>query len=934
MKNKFYILLLVILSSFSQVAYCQFGLDFQPTDSLIKIGRLDNGMMYYLQNNPKSKGLANFYIVHNVGAMQEDSIQNGLAHFLEHMAFNGTENLPGKMMLEYFQSIGVKFGADINASTGQDNTKYMIKNVPIYRQGVIDTALLVMKDWSGGVSLLDAEIDNERGVILEEIRTNNTLSRRMNAGVLKYLYNGTKYYTHDVFGPEENIQNFKYQTIKDFYHKWYRPNLQAIVVTGDIDVDKMESDIIRILGSIPATTETEKKKIVVIPSFKEEVAGVVTDKENKTSSALIVSVSQAAPYLIRDTEKYGMIMLARNIVSTIMTERYKDIAKGIDAPFLTATFGAQEYTAYNEMVACQVTTQNGKLAIGVEAAMKEVNRLFKYGVTEDEVERVIINFKSAIKESYDNRFHVTNDDLAQVLISKFVNGTSAMSPEDEYKFYTKLLDKYDAELLTKMLTAMFPIKNMAVVGMTPDDAKFIPSEEELLNAYLTGKTATVEPPKGDKVDRQLIVNEPKSVSIKKEYTDELGSKVWELKNGATVIIKPTEFVSNQIVLKANGYGGLNMISDDKLISANLLETMLGVAGLGKFNSSDLTKALTGKSVRFNRTISSYTHDLSGVSIKEDIETLMQLIHLSYTDQRLGQEEFDYLIRNYKNKIHGIEDTPSYKFNKESNKIKYGENYRLRTTDNTTIEEVNLEDMQYAYDKLFDGVGGMTFIFIGTIDEEKIKPLVEKYIASLPKGKKKHTKTTGVNPLKGKINRYLPIEQESPKTSYTAYLHSDDIKEVAISDNLKSKLFEEVLTARYTKSIREEMGATYGVKCDVGITRIPTKRLSLSIKFDTNEEKLYDAQPEVLRQIKLIADGDDVSKEMEVARTNIAKNYMKSINTSNNLWASIIMNYHLYGEDMAKDYLKQLSEITSQDINDMAKKLIDGGNIIEITMFPK
>lgn len=933
MRKNFFLLLFLVCLGISQVAYSQAPTPI-PADPAVRMGTLANGLRYYIQKNEKPKGLADFYIVHNVGAMQEDDDQNGLAHFLEHMAFNGTVNLPGKMLLDYFQANGVKFGADINAMTGQDNTQYMVMNVPTKRQGLIDTALLVMKDWSGGVALLGEEIDNERGVILEEKRTGNTAQRRIQMGYLNLVLRDTKYVTHDVIGPEEILKTFSYQTIRDYYHKWYRPDLQCVVVTGDFDIDMMEAKLKEVVGSVPAHENPTPKEEIIVPSFEEDFAAIVTEKENKSTSALIVSINPALPKQLKNTDAFYVIAYARAIIRAVVNERLSEVSKQADAPFMGASFNVQSYPANNEIIMMQVATQNGKVTAGIEALMKEINRLYKYGVTESEVERIVLNYKQGAQQAYDNRAEITNKQLGESLINNYLTNSAIPSPEVDYKITMNVLNSINADLVNQMMPQILHLGHQAVIAITPEQDEFIPTKESLMAAYNDGKNAKVEAPISEKIDRPLIEKEPVAVAISKESKDIFGSTVWKLKNGATVIVKPTDFVADQILMSASGNGGTNMVADDKFFSSQLLPSMLKMSGLGTFTSSDLRKVMAGKRANIGKGISNYTHSLSGSTIKNDIETFMQLLHLSYTDQPLRQEEYDLMMRNMKANLHGVETTPDFQFGKKLRDLTYKtKSVRIEQLTEDKLELVSLEDIQSVHDLIFDGVGGMTFTFVGTIEPETLKPLVEKYIASLPKGGKKHQKPTGVEVNKGKINEYVPIKQEAPKSTYTAMLYTEKIKDTSVKANLIATLLNEVLTVKYTHSIREEMGATYGVGNEVSISKTPKKRAAINIQFDTNEEKLKIAQPQVLKEIELIANGEDVTTELDIARKNLIKNYEKSIETSNQLWSSIVTRYNKDKTNFSVEYPKALNEITSADLSKLAKTILDAGNMIEITMIP-
>lgn len=905
-----------------------------PLDPALRTGTLPNGMKYYIYKNEKPKGLVDFYIVHNVGAIQEDDHQNGLAHFLEHMAFNGTKMLPGKMMLDYFQANGVEFGRDINAQTGMDETQYMIMNVPTVREGIIDTAIMAIADWSGGVALQNEEIDNERGVILEEKRTGENASRRMQEQFLKVLFNGTRYAERNVIGTEEILKNFKYDDIKDFYKKWYRPDLQAVIIVGDIDVDAIEAKVIKTMGAIPAQSNPTPKEDIIINKFEKDFTCIVKDKENTSTSAMVISISEKLPKEFNNTPVSIVNDIISSAVSIAIGERFTEISKQADAPFLGASFSKQSLTPLNDVIACNVSTTEGNIAVGIEAAMKEVNRLLKYGVTDDEVERFKTNLMKSIQVGYDNRADRRSGSIAAELINHYTENTPVLTPEMKYELYKSMVEQISAETINQMIPKIFDISPSVIITLTPDKEGAIPTEESLLTAFYNGKNATVEAPKQDKIDRPLVEKQPKAVKISKTSKDELGNTVWVLKNGAKVVVKSTDFRADQIMFSGSRDGGMNMISADKLMSANVLPNLMKMSGLGTFNSTELSKVLAGKTAGVNKSIGSYNHSVSGNCVKSDIKTMFELLYLSYTAQPLLEKDYDLMMKMINNSLENVETQPDYIFQEKCNKVLYGDDPRIITFNKETIKKVNLADIRAIHDSTFDGVDGMTFVFVGSIDESILKPLVEQYIGSLPKGKKKNENPTSTKLVTGHVSETFPIKLETPKVGYNAIFYTDEIKDMSVKNSVIASMLGDILNVKYTKSIREEMGATYGVNATVKATRKPTTRFSIDVNFDTAEDKLPTAGPQVKKEIELIANGASIKEELEISRGALVKNYEKAINTSNQLWMSYIINFHKYGVNYPKDYLNAINATTEKDIQEMAKKILASGNEIELIMVPQ
>lgn len=899
-----------------------------PVDEAARIGTLDNGMRYYIYKNDKPSKLANFYIVHNVGAIQEEDHQNGLAHFLEHMAFNGTTNLPGKMMLNYMQKNGMEFGRDINAMTGVNTTQYMLLNVPVTNAGLVDTVLMTIADWSGGVALEPSEIDAERGVILEEKRTGDTAQRRIQTQMMNHMFHGTKYTERDVIGTEDIIMNFPYQDIRDFYHKWYRPDLQAVVIVGDIDVDAMEEKVKSLMGALPVAINPAPKESYVVEPYAEDYAVVITDKENHSTSANMMSILPKMDEAFNDTYEAMYIRIARGIVANIAKERFADIARQPNAPFLGASYGVQSISPFNDVLSTSVYTNNGALEEGIAAVTSEVKKLNMYGITEDELARVVTGYMTGIQRSYDNRADRKTETIAEMLIYNYTDNSPILSAEMEYEVLKGLLTNLTAEGINKMMPMLFPEGATCIAAVTPEREGETITVEAVMSAYTKGMTATVEAPVANKIDRPLIEKEPKSVKIKKETKDELGNTVWTLKNGAKVVVRPTNFRADEVIFTATAEGGYNYVSDEDYVNVPLVSNMLDQSGLGTFTTSDLSKVLAGNTASVGKNISVTAHGLSGNAAKQDLETLLQLVYLSVTAQRLDSDTYEMLMQAYAGRMRGIESTPDYIFQEKLNESLYANHPRVQQLNAERLANISLDKVKSVHDKIFNGVDGMTFVIVGAVELEVLKPLVEKYIASLPKGKKLKGSTYSIDIKEGDISETIAVKQENPITTYSVSYYTDEVSDISVRQQLIARFLAEVLTVKYTHSIREEMGATYGVSTNVSVGRVPA-RVSIDIAFDTNDEKLIIAQPQVLKELSDIAEGADISEELEMSRGVMLKNYNKSISSNNSLWASWITQYYRYGDNSFKEYIEALNTITTSEIQSMAKHVLETGNTVEV-----
>ena len=546
-----------------------------PMDKEIRQGVLSNGLTYYIRHNEKPKGMAEFYIVHDVGAIQEDDNQQGLAHFLEHMAFNGTKNFPGKSMIEYLEKVGVKFGANLNAFTSWDLTQYYMTDVPVAREGVVDSTLMVLHDWSHFITLDPKEIDSERGVIQEELRTRDGASWRAQIKMLKALGKGTLYAERNLIGYLDGLAGFTYDDLRQFYDKWYRPDYQAVVVVGDIDVDEIEKKIATIMADIPApAADAAQKEVIVIPDNDEPIVSINVDPEMQQSNLMMFYKSQAMPKQMNNTITYEMISILKSYISSMINERLSDIARKPNAPFISAGFSpASSFGICSTLEVSQgrVMTQDGKLMEGYKALLVEMERMRRYGFTESEYERAKNNMNSALDNQYQSRDDREHSHFAERCIDNFREGTPLYDIETEYQLDKQLTEAITLESINQAVKQMYdPLKNLVIVVNSPKkDGVAVPTETELVEALKAAVTAEVEAFKDNVVKEPLIEDESKlkGSPVKKEaFNEAMGTTEWTLANGVKVVIKQTPYEADAIYLEAVSDGGAAIFADEDFYS--------------------------------------------------------------------------------------------------------------------------------------------------------------------------------------------------------------------------------------------------------------------------------------------------------------------------------------------------------------------------------
>lgn len=927
------LLLIVALA----VAYVggMFAQNVIPSDPDVRQGVLDNGLTYYIRHNAKPEKQAEFFIFHNVGAIQEEDSQQGLAHFLEHMAFNGTKNFPDNSLIGWLESIGVKFGANLNAGTGVELTVYMMQNVPLLRESIIDSALLILHDWSHFITLDPQEIDNERGVIVEELRTGNTARQRTSEKAAKYLYGDTRYAERNIIGTDEGLRTFSHKELRDFYHRWYRPDLQAVIAVGDFDVDEMEAKIKKVMADIPPVENPEPKDYIVIPANDEPVTGVITDPELTGTSVNIYVKRPAIPQEYNNTFDVAILNMLDTYIATIANERLNDIAQKPGAPFISARLSNTNMTVSTDAVQLTANAREGEQLEALEALYTEMEKMARFGFSEAEFERAKTQLKRRVQQHYDGRDDRRNNDFVWTYIMNFMKNTPMPSAETEYEMDNMILDNVGLDDLNGFVKVrLTPNNQIALVYMPEKEGLAIPAAGQVEAVIAKVRSAELEANVEEVAVQPLIPagTKLKGSKVKKTETDKFGATVWTLKNGIKVVVKPTDFKADQILMKAASGGGTSVLADDDVLTADHLAAYIQQAGVGNFSASELRKQLTGKMASVRPTIGSYSNGMSGSASVKDLETMMQLTYLYFTDPRFDRADFDVMIDRMKAQYANIVSNPMFRLQDELTNTVFGNNPRRQILKPETIDNIDFNRMSAIYDTLFGNADDFTFTFVGNIDMDTFKPLVEKYLGSLPKTKKKFTwKDDGVRMAQGKVENRFTTPMQAPKSTVVYVMNGP--MEYSLENDLAMSTFSQILDMRYTQSIREEKGGTYGVGVGGEVSYAPKQEYMLQIFFDTDPAMADELMEIVVEEIqKIAAEGaraDDLAKVKEY----YAKQYPDNIK-QNNYWLGVINGYHVDGYDMNSGYMDIVNGFTTDYFKGFASKILADGNMIILVMGPE
>jgi zinc protease len=907
-----------------------------PNDPAVRVGHLDNGLTYYIRHNELPKGRAEFYLATNVGAIQETPDQDGLAHFLEHMCFNGTEHFPDKAILDYLRSIGAEFGANVNASTGFEETQYMLNNIPVERPTVVDTCLMILCDYAHFVKNEPEEIDKERGVIIEERRQRRNASWRTMEASLPYYFKGTKMENCTLIGRQESLETFKPESLHNFYATWYHPDMQAVIVVGDVDVDRTEAKIKEIFSIIPKCENPQPKEHLTLSDHDDPIVGIITDPETTSPSVEMLWHSEADPETLNSTIVGQMSDYLKAIIGNIMYERFNDITSKPDSPYLGASFG------FGDLIYEDIEAQMGEVALkednlieGFKAFYTELERMKLYGFGDDEVNRakanIINNLENAVKKAPTRR----NSEFIRPLISNFFDNEPYMEPEAELQMVQQVFAGINAQILSMVTGQLLGDKNLVLLYSGPEkEGLKTPTAEELLAAIAEVKASDIQPLSGEEIASEFLdpstLKGSKSKKAKKTIYD---ATQWNLKNGVKVIFLPTEYTKDQILFDLYKDGGRSLIPTEDIASFddNIIQLFQNNSGVAGFSGTQLSKMLTGKTLSVSPYLNSLEHGISGSASQKDFETALQLLYLMFTEPRFDRDEYDNGINQIKAVLPNLTGQPNYKLQKELYKVLYNDNPRRTMISQETLDAASLETLEKYYRKLFNDAAGATFLVVGDIDMDTLKPLVEKYVGSIPKGKKAlKWADDGLRVQKGAIEDIIAVDMQTPMST-VVQVHSAYLPYTAERDAALDAL-SYIMDIRYTNSLREDEGGTYGASCNAGFTRRPEEYILFQVVFACRPSLCDKLRDLALQGLRDLAENGPTDEEVTSAVLNLQKNIPES-RLRNSYWQNAIERYLLYGHDSDAENEAAVNALDKAKIQKVAQELLSQGNLVEMVMKP-
>ncbi len=935
MKRFFCIFPLVVLCfTFGNQLFAQDELQPIPIDSKVRYGKLENGLTYFIRHNELPKQRAEFFIAQKVGSVLEEDNQAGLAHFLEHMAFNGTKNFPGKTMINYLETIGVKFGENLNAYTAFDETVYNISNVPVSREGIVDSCLLVLHDWSGFISLETDEISKERGVIREEMRTRNSASYRQIEKLLPIIMPGSQYAKRLPIGTEDVIMNFKPEDLRTYYHKWYRPDLQGIIVIGDIDVDQIEAKIKKMFADIPQPVNPAERIYYPVPDNQEPLVGIVQDKESTNSQVSVYYKYDPMPAQLKASTP-GLVMNYMNMVlSKMLNDRFSELRESANPPFVYAGASDGDFIVAktkDAWVVGAVAKENG-IEEALKSITREVQRAKQSGFTPSEYERAKTNVLKWFENQYNERGKTNNARYAREYSSYFTDGGYIPGIEYEYRKMEEIAPHITVEYLNQYFGQLVQGDKNVVISLTCPEKEGVvyPAADQLLAWYNEAKGEKPEAYEDKTSNEPLIDVLPAGGKITKTTQDKVfGTTNYTLSNGVKVVIKQTDFKDDEIQMNASKPGGSSLFPENDFINQKMYGSLSNIGGLKNFSNVDLNKVLAGKKVSVYPFVSTRFEGMSGSSSPKDFETMLQLIYLHFTAPRTDDDAFRSFMERLRSQLENQEANPNVALADTFCYTLYQQPEKFSRIKISDLPSVDYHKIMNWRKERYKDADDFTFIFVGNIHPDEVKSLIAKYLGALPAtNRKEKPKDVNLRYKQGKIVNAFNKEMQNPKTTVID-VYSGELQTTLVN-RIQMDMLQQILRIVYTEKIREDEGGTYGVGVRGSIANYPAGQTSLQISFDTNADKKDMLNKIVHDELFSIAQRgprpEDFNKVKEFMVKKQAENEQE-----NGYWLGSIISYYEQGYNGYTEYLNTLQRISSEDIRNFTATLLNQKNMVELMM---
>lgn len=902
-----------------------------PVEDAIVKGQLDNGLTYLIRTNQKPENRAELWLVVNAGSIQEDDDQQGLAHFVEHMAFNGTRNFAKHDLVNYLESIGMTFGPDLNAFTSFDETVYNL-TIPTDDDETVATAFQILEDWAHGLAFEGEEIDKERGVVVEEWRLGRGAEARIRDKQFPVLFEGSRYADRLPIGKVEILESAPHEALRRFYRDWYRPDLMAVIAVGDFDPESIQKLIRQHFSGLEMPAEVRPRETYVVPDHEGDLFAITTDPEATVTS---VGVYSKMPQQSRGTVGDYREQVVEQLYHGMVNARLSELTQEADPPFLYGVSASAGIVRSRDFYIQAAGVREGQVIRGLEALLTEAARADRHGFTQTELDRLKADLLRAYEQAYAERDKRESASLAAEYMRHFLEAEPIPGIEMELEIVRQFLPTISLEELNELADEAVQQSNRVVLLSGPEKAdQPLPDEEVLAAAFESVASRDVAAFVDRTRDKPLLEIEPTASPVVEErFIEEIGVTEWQLENGIRVVLKPTDFKNDQVLLTGFSPGGHSLVSDAKYNSAVFADTVLSEGGVGEFDAIELEKAMAGKLVSVSPFIGELEEGVSASASPQDLETLFQLIYLSVTAPRADPDAYQAFMTKMESFIENRESRPELAFSDEVQTVTYGGHLRRRPISTEVLQDIDLATALEVFRDRFADTSDFTFLIVGSFELEGVRPLVERYLGGLPvTGREETWRDVGADPVEGKLEVTMHRGLE-PKSRVQLLLRGPAEWSRENLHDLQS--LAAALRIRLREVLREDMGATYGVGVNGILVDRPKERYLFAIGFGCAPENVGEMIAAVRKELQIVQESgldETYAEKVQEAQRRRREVSLKE----NGFWVSVLRTYYTRGMDprLVLDYDALLARVTPENFKATAKKYLSSDNTMQATLFPE
>ncbi|WP_285057548.1 M16 family metallopeptidase [Pedobacter ginsengisoli] len=902
-----------------------------PLDPAVRTGKLPNGFTYYIRHNEEPKNRVTFYLANKVGSILETEEQRGLAHFLEHMSFNGTKHYPKNKLVDYLQKSGVRFGADLNAYTNFDETVYQLP-IPSDKPELVQGGLQIMRDWAQDATLDPLEMDKERGVVLEEKRLRKGAGERMREVYFPVILNQSRYAGRLPIGVDTVLNNFRPETLKSFYRDWYRPNLQALIVVGDINVDEIEKSIKAKFGDLKNPVKEKPRTVYTVPLKGANHFISVTDKENRATFAEIMI--KHPEQKIRTAADYRN-MIIRSLFNDMLSDRYEEVTRQADPPYISGGGSITNFLNSLDVYSARVTVKPGQLEKGLKAVWRETVRVKKFGFTETELERAKKNYLNILEFSLKEKDKTASARYVGEYLQYFLKGTAAPGITEEYRLTQKDMLTISVQDINAVSRAIVKSRDRDILITAPESEKVgLPNQSTVEDWLAQVEAEPLQPYKDETSKLPLLAREPVPGKTVKLETDEvIHTTTLTLSNGVKVVLKPTDFQNNQIILSGFAPGGSSLYSGADIQSAKYAATIASLGGLGNYTVGELRKCLADKQAGVGVTISENYQSMGGGSATKDAETMLKLVYANFTEPRMDKVMFDGFINRNKAALANRSNDPNVVFADTAIAVLNQGNIRRTSPSAATFDQIDPNRSLEIYRERFSDASNFTFVITGSFNIDELKPLLEKYLGGLPSTFKSESyKDLDIHPPAGVIEKTVYKGTELKSQANLIFTGTFDYSD---GEQIQLDALKEVLQIRLTERLRENESGVYSPRVGQSVSKYPQARYNFSVSFGCNPQNVEKLIASALDEIAKIKTSGPLQVNVDKYKAEVQRTQETNLK-SNNWWLDYLVASLQNHDDLhsLNNYDLELSKVTPESIKAIANKYLSGKNYIRLVLMPE